>query len=155
MLIYDPYVENRIVEEIGAKRVELDGLLTRSDIVSVHVRLTPETEELVDKRSIDLMNSDAILVNTARGEVVDYNVVAKALEMGTLAGVILDVFHDEPPDPAGPLIGRKGVLATPHLAGATTENRRQMLNITARNLAAILRGDTVDQQYVANPAVLE
>ncbi|WP_164471155.1 hydroxyacid dehydrogenase [Halorubrum sp. CSM-61] len=155
ILVYDPYVDDERLEEVGAERAELDGLLTRSDVVSVHVRLTPETEGLIDQRGVDLMKDGAVLVNTSRGAVVDYDAVAAALDAGTLGGAVLDVFHEEPPDPDGPLVGREDVLATPHLAGATTETRRRMLNATAENLAAILDGDAVDRQYVANPDALE
>lgn len=155
ILVYDPYVDDEQLAGVGAERVELDDLLTRSDVVSIHVRLTPETKGLIDERSVDLMKDDAILVNTARGAVVDYDAVVAALDTGTLGGAVLDVFHDEPPDLDGSLVGREDVLTTPHLAGATTETRRQMLNVTAENLAAVLRGDAVDRLYVANPDVLE
>lgn len=155
ILVYDPYVDDERLETVGATRVELDELLARSAIVSIHVRLTPETEGLIDERSIDLMKDDAVLVNTARGAVVDYDAVVAALDADALGGAVLDVFHEEPPNSEGPLVGREDILTTPHLAGATTETRRQMLNVTAENLAAVLHGDSVDRQYVANPDALE
>ncbi|HYF13565.1 MAG TPA: D-glycerate dehydrogenase [Phycisphaerales bacterium] len=124
---------------IAASRVTLGEGLARADVVSVHTPLTPETRGLIDARAIALMKPDAILVNTARGPVVDEQALADALARGHLWGAGLDVYEREPVvNPA--LIPMTNVVLTPHIGSALTRFRREMSRICSENIAAVLAG---------------
>jgi D-3-phosphoglycerate dehydrogenase len=155
LLTTDPYVDQSRADEVGAEMVGMDQLLAESDIVLLHVRLTPETEGLLGAAELDRMKDSAVLVNTARGRLIDREALLANLEAGTLAGAALDVFHEEPPAEDDPLVAHPNVLATPHLAGATAETRRNVLRTTAENVMRALNGEPVDESYVANPDALE
>jgi glyoxylate reductase len=123
-----------------AGRVELDELLERSHVVSLHCPLTPETRHLIDAAALARMRDDAYLVNTARGPVVDEAALAAALRAGAIAGAALDVFEREPevhPD----LVGLDNVVLVPHLGSATIETRTAMAELAAANAIAVLAGD--------------
>jgi glyoxylate reductase len=126
--------------EAGGRRVdELDSLLAISDVVSIHLPLTPETEGLFDAERLAGMKSGSILVNTARGAVVDSNALAEALRSGQLAGAGLDVFEDEPKIP-GELRELPTCFVLPHLGSATREARQAMWELAAANVRAVLAG---------------
>ena len=126
--------------EAGGKRVErLDSLLAISDVVSVHLPLTPETEGLFDAGRLAGMKPGSILVNTARGAVVDSDALAEALRSGQLAGAGLDVFEDEPEIP-GELREMPTCFVLPHLGSATREARQAMWELAAANVRAVLAG---------------
>jgi len=123
----------------GAEAMSLDRLLLTSDVVSLHVPLTPETRHLIDKRALTRMKRSAYLINTARGPVVDEAALAWALQHHLLAGAALDVYENEPavhPD----LLGLENVLLVPHLASGTTETRTAMANLAVDNVVAVLAG---------------
>jgi glyoxylate reductase len=133
------YTEPRDIDLPGAENISLDRLLNTSDIVSLHVPLTPETTHLIDKRSLARMKRSAYLINTARGPVVDEEALAWALQQHLIAGAALDVFEREPavhPD----LSKLENVLLVPHLASATTETRTAMADLAAENVIAVLAG---------------
>jgi glyoxylate reductase len=117
----------------GAEAMSFDRLLTTSDVVSLHVPLTPETRHLMDKRTLARMKRSAFLINTARGPVVDEEALAWALQQHLIAGAALDVFENEPavhPD----LLTLENVLLVPHLASGTTETRTAMAELAADNV---------------------
>ena len=123
----------------GAEAMSFDRLLTTSDVVSLHVPLTPETRHLIDKRTLARMKRSAFLINTARGPVVDEEALAWALQQHLIAGAALDVFENEPavhPD----LLTLENVLLVPHLASGTTETRTAMAELAADNVLAVLQG---------------
>lgn len=154
ILVHDPYIDDERITAIGGTRVSKAELISNADVVSIHVRLTPDTRGLIGADELERIGTESLLVNTARGAVVEEQPLIDALESGTIGGAVLDVFQEEPPSPDHPLLGRDDVLATPHLAGATVETRTQMLNVTARNLVDVLDGKPVDEEYVANPEAL-
>ena len=126
--------------EAGGSRVEqLDSLLAISDVVSVHLPLTPETEGLFDAGRLAGMKPGSILVNTARGAVVDSDALAEALQSGQLAGAGLDVFEDEPEIPSK-LREVPTCFVLPHLGSATREARQAMWELAAANVRAVLAG---------------
>jgi len=120
--------------------VDLDTLFRDSDVVSLHCPLTPETKGLVDARRLALMKPTAFLVNTARGPLVDEAAVAAALNAGQIAGAAVDVLSVEPPPASNPLLTAKNCVITPHVAWATRDARRRLIDVTAANLAAFAAG---------------
>ena len=131
-----PEVERRL----GVERVELDELCAVSDAVSLHLPLTESTRGLFGARRLALMAPGAVIVNVARGAVLDERALADALDTGRLRGAALDVFAQEPPAADHPLRGRPNVLLSPHLAGSTNEARERMIGGALENLDRVLRG---------------
>ena len=124
----------------GTRRCGLDELLRESDVVSLHVPLTAETRGLLGRDRLALMKRDAVLVNTARGGLVDEAALAAMLRVGRLGGAALDVFDNEPLTAGSPLVGAPRLLLTPHIAGVTLEaNERVSAMIADRVAEALLR----------------
>jgi glyoxylate reductase len=126
-------------QDAGWTRLDLDTLLTSSDVVSCHVPLTPDTRHLINGRSLARMKRSAYLVNTSRGPVVDEEALAWALREGLIAGAALDVYEREPnvhPD----LLSLENVVLAPHLGSATIETRTAMADLAASNILAVLSG---------------
>ncbi len=139
-------------QETGAARVELDELLRRSDVVSLHVPLAPETRHLIGAAELARMKPTAILINTARGPVVDEAALVAALRDGTIAAAGLDVYEHEPALAPG-LAALPGAVLLPHLGSATVETRAAMARLTASAVVAVLRGE--QPPNLVNPAVWE
>jgi glyoxylate reductase len=138
-----PEAESRL----GATRVELEELLRRSDVVSLHVPASPETDKLIDSAALRRMGKDAVLVNTARGSLVDLDAVAAALREGRLGAVGLDVYEDEPNVPDEILEAPRAVLA-PHIGSATVKARDAMARTVAENVIALLEGRELPNRVV-------
>ena len=137
--------------ELGARRVSLAELLAQSDVVSIHAPLTPETRHVFDAAALAAMKPGAILINTARGPIVDEAALVTALREGRLAGAGLDVYEFEPQLAAG-LKDLPNVVLTPHTGSATMTAREGMAELAARNLLAMLTGQT--PPTCLNPEVL-
>lgn len=142
-----------IEEELNATYVPLERLLQESDIVSIHVPLTHETRGMIGERELRLMKPTAILVNTARGAVVDPDALVKALREGWIAGAGLDVFHEEPLPPDHPLTRLENVVLAPHIGSATRKAREAMTCAVLDNLLAFKRGEVPPN--TVNPEVVE
>ena len=140
-----------IEAEIGMTFVELPELLQRSDFVSLHCPLTPDTHHLIGRREMDMMKPTAILVNVARGPVVDTAALYTALVEGQLAGAALDVTEPEPIAPDNKLLTLDNVVITPHIGSAGNRGRRAMAMLAARNLLAGISGQRLER--CANPEV--
>jgi phosphoglycerate dehydrogenase-like enzyme len=152
LLATDPYRDESYAAERGASLVELDELLGRSDVVTLHVPLTAETRGMLDARALARMKPTAYLVNTCRGPVVDTAALTDAIQSEQIAGAGLDVLDPEPLDPGSPLLGLDSVLVTTHIASWTAPVvRAQMLAAADAALAAV-RGEV--PEYVVNPDVL-
>jgi D-3-phosphoglycerate dehydrogenase len=149
VLAADPYADPGGARALGAELVELPDLLRRSDIVSVHARLTPETKNLLGADEFAAMKPGARVINTARGELVDQPALTAALESGHLGGAALDVFFPEPPAADDPLLRRPDVLATPHLAGASRQVAELSVQRVAREVGRFLA--TGELTHCANP----
>jgi D-3-phosphoglycerate dehydrogenase len=126
--------------ELGVRYLPLDDLLRRSDVVSLHVRLTPESRGLLGARELGLMRPGAILVNTARGAMVDTPALVAALREGRLGGAGLDVFDTEPLPPDHPLLACEQVVLTPHNADQTPEGMEALNSGVVENVIAFLEG---------------
>jgi glyoxylate reductase len=126
--------------ETGAVRADLDALLHESDFVSLHVPLTAETRHMLGDREFALMKRTAILVNTARGTVIDQDALVRALQAGRIAGAALDVTDPEPLPLDHALYTFPNVVITPHIASASLATRSRMAELAARNIIAVLAG---------------
>lgn len=133
-------VANRSRHEADVQFVELDELLSHSDIVSLHLPSAPDTIGLIDAGRIARMKPTAVLINTARGSLVDEAALADALTSGRLAGAGLDVFVTEPPDSANPLLNLPNVVCTPHAAWLTHGTLRRSLDVAIDNAARLRDG---------------
>ncbi len=135
-------VANRPGGERVAGRLDLDGLLAQADVLTLHCPLTPATRGLIDARALARMKPDALLVNTARGALVDVRALADALRAGRLGGAAIDVLPQEPPVDGSPLFapGIPNLLLTPHTAWAARESRQRALDELAANVADCLAG---------------
>lgn len=127
-------------DEDGIRFVPLEELLSASDFVSLHCPLFPETEKLMNREALARMKDGAILINTARGGVIDEQAVADALNSGKLRGAAVDVALREPISPDNPLLTARNCLITPHIAWATREARERLIQIVYDNLRAFLEG---------------
>jgi phosphoglycerate dehydrogenase-like enzyme len=130
-----------VEKEIGVEFRELEALLGEADIVSLHAPLTPETRNLINDRTLALMKPNAVLVNTARGPLVDAAALAAALRAGTIRAAAIDVFDPEPPSPENPLLGLDNVVLSPHMAGVTGESILRILAAALENCLRVGRGE--------------
>jgi D-3-phosphoglycerate dehydrogenase len=127
---------------LGVRFQELDALLAEADVVSLHVPLTAATRRLLSRERIGRLKPGAIVINTARGELVDEAALAEALDAGTLAGAGIDVFGGEPPPPDHPLlrVSAPGLVLTSHLAGSVFDNVANVARHVFRNIQRVLDG---------------
>ncbi len=123
---------------------EVDELLTQADVVSLHCPLLPQTQGIINSRSLALMKLGSFLINASRGPLVIEQDLADALNDGRLAGAAVDVLSSEPPAPENPLLHAKNCIVTPHIAWATKEARTRLLNIAIANVRAFLDGHPVN-----------
>jgi D-3-phosphoglycerate dehydrogenase len=137
VLVADPYIDEA---PEGIELVELDDLLRRSDVVSLHARLTDQTRGMIGADQIALMPRGAVLVNTARGGLLDYDATVDALESGQLGAAAFDVFPAEPVPAGSRLLTAPNVVMTPHLAGATRQTAHRAGSIAAEAVAAYVAG---------------
>lgn len=139
-----------VERELNAEYASLETLLRESDFVSLHVPLTPQTRHIIDANAFTMMKSTAILINTARGPVVDETALVDALKNSTIAGAGLDVFEEEPKvNPA--LTAMDNVVLAPHIGSATGEARLRMATLAVHNLLAMLAGEKPPN--VVNPQI--
>jgi glyoxylate reductase len=151
VLYADKFRSKRIEREAGATRVSLLTLLRKADIVCIHVPYDKSTHHLIGRKELGLMKSSAILINTARGEIVDEMALIQALRARRIAGAGLDVYEHEPRVPAS-LKRLSNVVLLPHIGSATLETRTGMAVLAAKNLVAALGGRI--PQNLVNPGVL-
>jgi glyoxylate reductase len=151
VLYTDKFRNRRIEREAGAARVSLRTLLRKADIVCIHVPYDKSTHHLIGQKELGLMKPSAILINTARGEIVDEMALIQALRARRIAGAGLDVYEHEPRVPAS-LKRLSNVVLLPHIGSATLETRTGMAVLAAKNLVAALGGRI--PQNLVNPGVL-
>ncbi|MCZ6680218.1 MAG: NAD(P)-dependent oxidoreductase, partial [Candidatus Poribacteria bacterium] len=147
------YKRNRNVEweaELGIEYASFDRLLEASDFVTLHVPLTPETRHLIGKAELEKMKSTAILVNIARGPVVDSNALYEGLKAGEIAGAAVDVTDPEPLPTDHPLLTLDNLLVCPHLGSATVQTRTRMATMAAENVLAGLKGESLPYSVFAS-----
>ena len=149
---YDPFVGPERAAELGIGLVTtIEAVLEVADVVTVHVPLLPETHNLMNAARLARMKPGAILINAARGGLVDESALFDALSSGHLAGAGLDVFTVEPPPPDHPLLALENVLATPHIAGATLAGKDRLWQMAISQTLQVLRGE--QPAHLVNPEV--
>lgn len=148
----DPVMSSERCAELGIELVELDELLARADFITIHAPLTPDTKHLINDDAFDKMKKGALLVNAARGGIVDEEALARAIEAGKIGGAALDVFSQEPIDKESPLLGLDNVLCTPHLGASTSEAQERVAVEIAEQAVAYLR-DGIVKNAVNVPAL--
>jgi len=152
LLYYNRSAKKEFESKTGAKRVDLEELLKKTDIISLHVPLTDDTRYLIDEPELKMMKKNSYLINTARGPVVNETALAKALKNGQIAGAALDVFENEP-EVHPELIDLKNVVLTPHIGSATQKTRNKMAEMAAQSIIAVLSGEKPEN--IVNPEVYD
>ncbi|MBN2487407.1 MAG: glycerate dehydrogenase [Methanosarcinaceae archaeon] len=140
VLAYTAHPNPAKEKQLGVRFVDMDTLLTQSDIVTLHVPLTPTTEKMIGAKELLKMKPSSILINTARGEVVDEAALFIALRNCHIAGAGLDVFEDEPLPPNSPFLGLDNVLLTPHIAFLSEESLNECTSVTVDNIRKFMEG---------------
>ncbi len=153
VVAYDPLVESAVFAQYGVEQVDLDALLPRSDIVSVHVSLNDRTRHLINADALARMQRHAILINTARGPVVDEAALIDALQQGRIAGAGLDVFEQEPIAADNPLLAMPNVVLLPHSAGLSTAATEEQRVKCVADVVRILTGRPPRPEAFVNPEV--
>ena len=152
ILIYDPFIKPKIVEDMGFQFTEqLELLLKKSDIISIHVPLTKDTAGMIGPKEFNIMKPGAIVVNCARGNIINEKALVEALKNNKINGAGLDVFSSEPINNSNPILEFKNVITTPHIAGLTGEAFFAMSKMVADGVSAVLSGER--WPYVANKEV--
>lgn len=154
IITYDPYVNAEITGKYGVKLVKsLEELLANSDFISIHVPLTNETYHMLSYREFGIMRDGVIIVNTARGPIIDERALIKALKEGKVAYAGLDVAEIEPIPKDSPLLKFDNVIITPHAAWYSEESQKELQTKVARGVAEALSGKI--PTYLVNPEVLD
>ncbi len=153
ILVSDPIAIKEEVEAENAKLVDLEILLNKSDVITLHVPLLPSTKGLIGKKEIDIMKNGVFFVNTSRGALVDEPALIEALKSGKVAGAGLDVFAKEPLDMSSPLRSMENVICTPHESGTAKESSYRISEQGTINCVTALQGEV--PEFVVNPAGIE
>jgi D-3-phosphoglycerate dehydrogenase len=153
VVAYDPYVPAEVFREQGVEQVSLDDVFRRSDFVSSHLPLSKETFHLIGDAQIRLMKPSAYFISTGRGKVVDEPALIAALHEGRIAGAGLDVFEQEPPDPANPLLHMDNVVVSPHMASVSDVSEAERRRLIATQVVDALSGRV--PHGVVNPKAVE
>ena len=148
ILAYDPYVPNEIFAKYGAKRVELKELLKEADFVSLHCRLSRETQNIIGEAELKLMKPTAYIINTARAGLIDKGALLNALKNRQIKGAALDVFWQEPLPKDDPFLQLNNVSLTPHLAGATAQTGERTISLLFESLQEFL--ETQQSRSIVN-----
>lgn len=149
ILAYDVVHDEEFAAQCGLEYVSLERALREGDFISLNAPHTPETENLINERTIALMKPSAYLINVARGGLVDEKALAEAVLSKRIAGAAVDVLREEPPRKGSPLIGIPGIIVTPHMAAYSYEAMERMSLLAAQNVVAVLKGQRA--LYTANP----
>ena len=151
VIYYDPKEDESESRSLKARRVDFETLLEESDFISIHTPLTPDTHHLIDAEALSKMKTNAVLINTARGPVVDSQALYEALKSNRIFGAGLDVTEPEPIALDSPLLKLDNILIVPHIASASITSRDQMSWMAAQNLIAGLKGERLPN--CVNPQV--
>jgi D-3-phosphoglycerate dehydrogenase / 2-oxoglutarate reductase len=153
VLVFDPYVDRKLIEGPGISVTDFDSLISNSDFVSLHARESKENENLFREKQFKMMKQSAYFINTARPSMVKETDLYNALQVRTIAGAAMDIVRYDPQRPINPLVELPNVIVTPHIGGATYETTTKGADIVAQQLSRYLSG--LDLQTVVNAEVLK
>jgi D-3-phosphoglycerate dehydrogenase len=153
ILIHDPYVDDSKIKQINGKKVDLDTLMKKSDIITVHLKVNEETVDLIGKKEIDLMKHSAFFINTSRAAVIDEDALFEALKNKRIAGAGLDVFGIEPVDSDNIFLKLDNVTVTPHSGGSTFDSEYNQSMMIANDIDSYLKNKK--PKYLFNPEILK
>jgi len=142
VLAYDPFISQERAEELGVTLASIEEIVERSDFITVHTPLTPQTENLIDRDEFERMKPDVRVINCARGGIINEEALYHALKTGRIAGAALDVFVEEPPQ-GSPLLGLDNLIVTPHLGASTREAQVNVAVSVAEEIVSALKGGPV------------
>jgi D-3-phosphoglycerate dehydrogenase len=152
VIAYDPYVDDDIFTLLEVERAyELHDLLKEADYVTIHAPLTPETRYMIDEAEMNIMKERTVIVNTARGHIIDEQALIGALKNKKIAGAGLDVLQQEPPTPQEPLLALDNVIITPHIAWYSEESFERDMEQGMDELIRVLNGNR--PRYIVNPEI--
>jgi D-3-phosphoglycerate dehydrogenase / 2-oxoglutarate reductase len=151
VIVFDPFLTDRESRHFMVFARSLAELLGRADVLTLHVPLNDNTRHLIDADALARMKRSGLLVNTARGAVVDTLALANVLKDGLIRGAALDVFEEEPLPRNHPLLSAPNTIFSPHIAGSTKEAREEMSKLVAHQVLQVLRGER--PEFLANPGV--
>lgn len=154
VVVHDPFAPEAAEADGFVSIGDIDAMLPSVDVLSIHCPLTATTRNLIDARRLGLMKKSAVLVNTARGGIINEADLARALADGTIAGAALDSFATEPPPADSPLWTLETLIATPHIGGVTYGSADAMAVIAAQHIISVLDGNPPDQRSIATPTEL-
>ncbi len=143
VLLYDPFIDADTAKSLGATKVELEELLKESDIISIHAPSIPSTNHMINSNTLKLMKKDAVLINTARGTIIDEQALYEHMKNGGLKYACIDVFDPEPPAKDNPLLTLDNVIVTPHLAGLARNGQKRIGTFVCEELTHFLNGQPV------------
>ena len=153
VLIFDPYIPDEKAADAGVRKVSLDELCRQADFISIHAPLTDETRGMIGPDQFGMMKSTAIVVNIARGPVVDTDALVNALKTGQIASAGIDVYDPEPPPKDSPLFELPNIALTDHTGWYSEESQLELQQSAAKNVALVLSGQR--PLYCVNPEVLD
>ena len=142
VMVYSSRPQQELPEVV---KVDMDTLFKESDVISLHCPLTAETTKMINAEKISLMKPTAVILNTARGGLIDEDALAEALNRGRIAGAGLDVLSTEPPLPSNPLLHAKNCIITPHISWAAYEARKRLIEIAVANIEAFVAGSPINR----------
>ena len=154
VIVFDPYIDNEFLKREGCKSVELDFLLKNSDFISLHAPLSTETYHMINLETLLKMKKTAVLINTARGSLIDEKDLYIALKDGIITSAAIDVFEQDPIRKDNPLIDLDNVTITPHTAGRSPDTEMRGYKQIAQQVAKFLRGEKIDTLHVSNKNIL-
>ena len=153
ILVYDPYVDQNRLKEVNGKSVDLETLMSESDIVTVHARVTNDTKGMINRKHFEMMKETAYFINTARAAIIDEDALFEALRDKKIAGAGLDVFIKDPIESGDRFLTLENVVATPHIGGNTTDTITRQSKMIAEDIDNYLTGK--EPKYVLNKEVLK
>ena len=141
IIVYDPYITPEAAADLGVEVVSLETILKNADVITIHVPLTPETKHLISRPEFEMMKDNTLIVNCARGGIINEDDLHEALSKGEINGAALDVFENEPPENSS-LLELDNVVLTPHIAASTSEAQRDAAIIVAKEIKKVFKGES-------------
>ncbi|MFA4910614.1 MAG: C-terminal binding protein [Desulfobacteria bacterium] len=155
IIVYDPYVAPKVIEEFGVVSTDLNTVLKDSDCISLHAALTEENRHMITLKHFKMMKPTAFLVNTARGGLVDAQALYTALSEGIIAGAAVDVWDPEPPQPDDPLLKLSNIIITPHISQYSIEADSKIRTNPSKDIVSVMEGGWPREIAFRNPQVKE